>query len=48
MSQEEAKTIIDKLKEHTVENTSSVEKARAALVAAGLIKDDGTPETQYV
>ena len=47
MSQEEAKIIIEKLKEHTIESTSSTEKALATLIAIGLIKEDGTPAEPY-
>ena len=47
MSQEEARLIIEKLNEHTVESTSSAEKALAVLVAAGIVKQDGTPEKPY-
>lgn len=47
MSQEEAKIIIEKLNMHTTENTSSEEKALATLVAAGLVKPDGTPAEPY-
>ena len=47
MSQEEARIIIEKLKEHTDESTSSAEKALATLLAAGLIKKDGTPAKPY-
>ncbi len=47
MSQEEARIIIEKLKEHTAESTSSAEKALATLLAAGLIKKDGTPAKPY-
>ena len=47
MSREEAKIIIEKLKEHTAESASSAEKALATLVAAGLVKPDGSPSERY-
>lgn len=47
MSQEEARLIIEKLNAHTAESTSSAEKALATLIAAGIIKQDGTPAEPY-
>ncbi len=47
MSQEEARLMIERLNEHTIESTSSAAKALAALVAAGIVKQDGTPEEPY-
>ncbi|WP_171761568.1 hypothetical protein [Vibrio sp. RE86] len=47
MSQEDAKRILDGLEEFVQEATSSEQKAREALLAAGLIKADGQPEEHY-
>lgn len=47
MSYEESRKIIAKLKKQTEDNTESREKAIAALVAAGLVKQDGKPTEPY-
>ena len=47
MSQEEANSILERLKEFSKEVTSSKEKARQALVNAGLITPDGQPTAPY-
>ncbi|WP_156673541.1 hypothetical protein [Photobacterium aquimaris] len=47
MSQEDAKRIMEGLEEYVKDTTSSEESARAALVAAGLVKADGEPEEPY-
>jgi len=47
MSKEEADKLLEELKDYVAETTSSPEKARAALIAAGLVKEDGQPEEIY-
>lgn len=47
MSEEDAKRILEGLQSYVAETTSSPEKALAALVAAGLVDENGQPTAPY-
>lgn len=47
MTKEEADAILLTLEEQVKEDTSSPEKALAALVAAGLVTEDGQPTEPF-
>ena len=47
MNEEEAKQSIANLEKYTAETTSTKEKARQALIDAGLVKSNGQPTDFY-
>ena len=47
MSKEDAQRILDKLKKYTEKTTSTKERARQALMDAGLVQENGQPTDLY-